>query len=34
MKRDFSRLDDLLENFAENSVPGCTCTIMQGDKVI
>ena len=34
MKRDFSRLDDLLANFAENSVPGCTCTIMQGDKVI
>ena len=34
MKRDFSRLDDLLENFANNSVPGCTCTIMQGDEPI
>ena len=34
MNRDFSRLDALLESFAENSVPGCTCTIMQGDKPI
>ena len=34
MKRDFSKLDRLLEEFASHSVPGCTCTIMQGDKVI
>ena len=34
MKRDFSRLDRLLEDFANNSVPGCTCSIMQGDEVI
>ena len=34
MKHDFSRLDKLLEEFAENSVPGCTCSIMQGDKLI
>ncbi len=34
MKRDFSKLDALLEQFAGNSVPGCTCTIMQGDKVL
>ena len=34
MKRDFSRLDRLLERFAETSVPGCTCSIMQGDQLI
>ncbi|MBR5931210.1 MAG: beta-lactamase family protein [Lachnospiraceae bacterium] len=34
MKKDFSRLDALLEEFANNSVPGCTCSIMQGDEVI
>ena len=34
MKRDFSKLDKLLETFAENSVPGCTCSIMQGDELI
>ena len=34
MKRDFSKLDKLLETFAETSVPGCTCSIMQGDKLI
>ncbi len=34
MKRDFSRMDRLLERFAATSVAGCTCTIMQGDKVI
>ena len=34
MKRDFSRLDQLLEGFAKNSVPGCTCAIMQGDELI
>ncbi len=34
MKRDFTRLDKLLEHFAETSVPGCTCSIMQGDELI
>ena len=34
MNRDFSRLDRLLDEFAKNSVPGCTCTIMQGDRPI
>ena len=34
MKRDFSRLDRLLEHFAETSVPGCTCSIMQGDELV
>ena len=34
MKRDFSKLDRLLRQFAENSVPGCTCSIMQGDELI
>ena len=34
MKKDFSRLDRLLEHFAETSVPGCTCSIMQGDQLI
>ena len=34
MTRDFSRIDKLLEEFAQNSVPGCTCTVMQGDEPI
>ena len=34
MGKDFSRLDALLEEFAKNSVPGCTCSIMQGDELI
>ena len=34
MKRDFSKLDKLLETFAKTSVPGCTCSIMQGDELI
>ena len=34
MGKDFSRLDALLEEFANNSVPGCTCSIMQGDELI
>lgn len=34
MKKDFSRLDKLLEDFARSSVPGCTCSIMQGDELI
>ena len=34
MKKDFSRLDKLLENFAANSVAGCTCSIMQGDELL
>ena len=34
MKRDFSKLDRILEEFAQSTVPGCTCTIMQGDQVI
>ena len=34
MSRDFSRLDRLIEGFAENSVPGCTLSIMQGDELI
>lgn len=31
---DFTKLDQLMENFAENSIPGCGCCIMQGDEVI
>lgn len=34
MKRDFSRMDRLLEHFASTSVAGCTCSIMEGDKLI
>lgn len=30
----FLKLDDLLQNFAENSVPGCACTIMKKDEII
>lgn len=33
--RNFSRLDALLQDFAERkTMPGCACTIMQGDEVI
>ena len=34
MKRDFTRLDKLLEEFAAGSVPGCTCSVMEGDELI
>ena len=34
MRRDFRRLDRLLEDFAQHSVPGCACSIMQGDDLI
>ena len=34
MKRDFSRLDKLLEEFAAHTVPSCTCSIVEGDEVI
>ena len=34
MKRDFTRLDRLLEHFADTSVAGCTCSIMQGDELL
>ena len=34
MKRDFTKLDKLLEQFAETSVPGCTCSIMEGDELV
>ena len=34
MKRDFSRLDKLLEEFAASTVPSCTCSIMEGDELI
>jgi CubicO group peptidase (beta-lactamase class C family) len=30
----FQKLDHLLQNFAENSVPGCACTIMKKDEII
>lgn len=30
----FRKLDDLLHHFAENSVPGCACTIMKKDEII
>ncbi len=30
----FLKLDNLLQNFAENSVPGCACTIMKKDEII
>ncbi len=32
--KDFTKLDRLLQNFAEHSVPGCSCSIMQGDKFL
>lgn len=35
MKRDFSRLDNLLNEFInKKTIPGCGCSIMQGDEVI
>ena len=34
MKHDFSRLDKLLEEFAARTVPGCTCSIMEGDELV
>lgn len=34
MNRDFSRLDRLLNDFAERTIPGCAMCIMQGDEVI
>ena len=34
MKHDFSRLDKLLEEFASRTVPGCTCSIMEGDELV
>ena len=34
MSKDFQRLDDLIREFAAHSVPGCTCTIMQGDEFV
>ncbi len=30
----FLKLDYLLQNFAENSVPGCACTIMRQNEII
>ncbi|MHB8129510.1 MAG: serine hydrolase domain-containing protein [Mobilitalea sp.] len=30
----FSKLDHLLQDFAENSVPGCACTIMKRNEII
>ncbi|HKM00150.1 MAG TPA: serine hydrolase domain-containing protein [Mobilitalea sp.] len=32
--RNFQKLDDLLKNFADHSVPGCACTIMKKDEII
>ena len=34
MNPDFTKLERLLEDFAARSVPGCTCTVMQGDRVL
>ena len=34
MTHDFTRLDKVLEDFAKNSVPGCTCAVMEGDEVV
>ena len=34
MKHDFSRLDKLLEEFASRTVPGCTCSITEGDELV
>lgn len=31
---NFQKMDDLLKNFAEHSVPGCACTIMKKDEII
>ncbi len=30
----FLKLDNLLKDFAQNSVPGCACTIMKKDEII
>lgn len=30
----FSKLDQLLENFAQHSVPGCACVVMQENEII
>ena len=30
---DFSRLDNLLQNFAEHTVPGCACTVMKNGEI-
>lgn len=30
----FRKMDDLLQKFALNSVPGCACTIMKDDEII
>ena len=32
--KDFTKLDRLLQEFADNSVPGCSCSIMQGDQFL
>ena len=34
MAHDFSRLDQLIQDFAQHSVPGCTLSIMQGDRYL
>jgi len=35
MAKDFSKLDRLLQKFADTkTMPGCSCTIMQGDEII
>jgi len=34
MKKDFSRLDKLIEDFAAHSVPGCSLSVYQGDEAI
>ncbi len=34
MKHDFTKLDRLLEDFAQNSVPGCTCSIFEKGELI
>lgn len=30
----FNKLDQLLENFAKNTVPGCACVVMQEDEIL
>ncbi len=35
MKQDFTKLDHLLRDFADRkTIPGCACSLMQGDEVI
>ncbi len=34
MKHDFTKLDRLLEEFATNSVPGCTCSIYEKGELV